>query len=85
MKTRTKRKQKKALSTSLGSNNLLTEGEREIILLHMHGKNRKDIARILKVQVSTIDAHTKSIHHKTGTHDVTAVIKYGHDHHLDTQ
>lgn len=61
----------------------LTMREKEIILLHMQGKNRKDIARILKVEVSTIDAHTKKIHLKTGTHDVTGVIKYGYDHQLD--
>ena len=48
----------------------------------MKGKNRKDIARILKIELSTVDAHTQKIHHKTGTHDVTGVIKYGHDHHL---
>ncbi len=70
-----------------GMNNLsslskLTKREKEIVLLHMSGKNRKDIARILKLQVSTIDAHTKKIHLKTNTHDVTGVIKYGYDNNL---
>ena len=65
------------------ASSFLTKREREIILLHMQGWNRKDIARILKLQVSTIDAHTKSIHLKTHTHDVTGVIKFGHDHHLE--
>jgi len=60
----------------------LTKREKEIIRLHMNGKNRKDIARILKLQVSTIDAHTKKIHLKTNTHDVTGVIKFGYDNNL---
>lgn len=61
----------------------LTHREKEIIILHMNGKNRKDVARILKLEVSTVDAHSKSIHIKTGTHDLAGVIRFGHDHHLD--
>lgn len=61
---------------------ILTKREKEIVLLHMNGKNRKDIARILKLEVSTIDAHTKKIHLKTNTRDLAGVIKYGYDNNL---
>ena len=60
----------------------LTKREKEIVRLHMNGKNRKDVARILKLEVSTIDAHTKKIHLKTNTHDLAGVIKYGYDNNL---
>ena len=61
----------------------LTQREKEIIILHMKGKNRKDIARLWNLAISTVDTHIKHIHLKTNTRDVLGVIKFGHDHHLD--
>ena len=61
----------------------LTRRELDIIIMHMQGKSRKDIARAWGVSVSTIDTHIKHIHVKTNTRDVQGVIKYGHDHGLN--
>jgi DNA-binding NarL/FixJ family response regulator len=57
----------------------LTSTEKKIIALHMQGKDRKEVARELTIEVSTYDAHIRSIHLKTGTNNMAGVIKYGHD------
>jgi DNA-binding NarL/FixJ family response regulator len=61
----------------------LTLTEVEIIVDHMNGKSRKDISREKPCALATVDAHIRTIHQKTKTHDVQSMINYGRKNKLD--
>ncbi len=80
-----KKKIKPDENVNATNNDELTKREKEIVIMHMQGKNRKDIARIWNKAVSTVDAHIKHVHLKTGTSDVCGVIRYGYDNKFDKE
>jgi DNA-binding NarL/FixJ family response regulator len=55
---------------------ILTGKEREILQLVVEGNNTKQIARILKVSIKTVEAHRKKIMTKLNIHSISGLTKY---------
>jgi len=63
-------------SGDFDSLNILTNREREVLQLIAEGHTNKDIARILKLSIKTIDVHRSHIMDKLHIHDITGIVKY---------
>jgi two-component system response regulator NreC len=55
---------------------LLTEREREVLVLLAEGQSLKDVATRLELSVKTIDAHKYNIMKKLDVHDRTELIRF---------
>jgi DNA-binding NarL/FixJ family response regulator len=55
---------------------LLTDREREVLVLLAEGQSLKDVATQLDLSVKTIDAHKYNIMKKLDVHDRTELIRY---------
>lgn len=55
---------------------LLTEREKEIVLLILKGKTKKEIAKALFLSVSTIKTNVENIYQKFNVHNKTELIIY---------
>jgi DNA-binding NarL/FixJ family response regulator len=55
---------------------LLSEREREILVLLAEGDSLKEIAGRLNLSVKTVDAHKYNLMRKLGVHDRTGLIRY---------
>lgn len=54
----------------------LTEREREIVMLILDGKNKRDIAETLSLSVSTIKTNVENIYRKFDVHNKAELIVY---------
>ncbi len=63
-------------SGDFDSLNILTNREREVLQLIAEGHTNKEIARILKLSIKTIDVHRSHIMDKLNIHDITGLVKY---------
>ena len=63
-------------SGEFDSLNILTNREREVLQLIAEGHTNKDIARILKLSIKTIDVHRSHIMDKLNIRDITGLVKY---------
>ena len=54
----------------------LTEREREIVKLILSGKNKRNIAKILSLSVSTIKTNVENIYRKFDVHNRVELIVY---------
>ncbi len=63
-------------SGDFDSLNVLTNREREVLQLIAEGHTNKDIARILKLSIKTIDVHRSHIMDKLNIRDITGLVKY---------
>lgn len=54
----------------------LTEREREIVMLILDGKNKRDIAETLSLSVSTIKTNVENIYRKFDVHNRVELIVY---------
>lgn len=59
-----------------GSYELLSEREREVLVLLAEGLSLKDIATRLNLSVKTVDAHKYKIMRKLDLHDRSELIRY---------
>ncbi len=57
-------------------NRYLTEREREIVKLILSGKNKRNIAKILSLSVSTIKTNVENIYRKFDVHNRVELIVY---------
>ena len=57
-------------------NNLLTEREKEIILLILEGKTKQEIADSFCLSVSTIKSNVENIYRKFDVHNKAELIVY---------
>ena len=57
-------------------NRYLTEREREIVKLILSGKNKRNIAKILSLSVSTIKTNVENIYRKFEVHNRVELIVY---------
>ncbi len=55
---------------------LLSDREREVLVLLAEGSSLKDIARKLNLSVKTIDAHKYNLMRKLNLHDRSELIRY---------
>ncbi len=55
---------------------LLTDREREVLVLVVEGRTTREIAETLMVSAKTVDAHRASIAHKLDLHSQADLIKY---------
>lgn len=56
--------------------NLLTDREREVLVLVAEGRTTREIAELLVVSTKTVDAHRTAISHKLGLHSQADLVKY---------
>ncbi len=63
-------------SGDFDSLNVLTNREREVLQLIAEGHTNRDIARILKLSIKTIDVHRSHIMDKLNIRDITGLVKY---------
>jgi two-component system response regulator NreC len=63
-------------SGDFDSLNVLTNREREVLQLIAEGHTNKEIARILKLSIKTIDVHRSHIMDKLNIRDITGLVKY---------
>ena len=54
----------------------LTDRQREILQLLAEGKSNKDVARILKVSVKTVETHRKQLMDRLGIHDIAGLVRF---------
>ena len=54
----------------------LTEREREIVMLIISGKNKRNIAETLSLSVSTIKTNVENIYRKFDVHNKVELIVY---------
>ena len=57
-------------------NIILTPREREIVLHILSGKNKREIADLLNLSVSTIKTNVENIYRKFGVHNKVSLIVY---------
>lgn len=62
--------------TFKGSYQLLSDREREILILLAEGRSLKEIATQLSLSVKTVDAHKYKIMRKLDLHDRTELVRY---------
>jgi two-component system response regulator NreC len=55
---------------------LLTDREREVLVLVAEGRSTREIAEALSVSTKTVDTHRAAIAHKLGLHSQAELIKY---------
>jgi len=55
---------------------LLSDREKEIVVLACQGKSNKEIASILNIVVKTVDYHKANIYKKTNTHSTATLYNY---------
>ena len=58
------------------NNNILTPREKEIMLHIISGKNKREIADLLFLSVSTIKTNVENIYRKFGVHNKVSLILY---------
>ncbi len=56
--------------------NILTNREREVLQLIAEGHTNREIAKILKLSIRTVDVHRSHITKKLHIHDITGLVKY---------
>ena len=54
----------------------LTEREKDIILLILYGKNKKEIADKLNISISTVKTNVEKIYRKFNVHNKAELIIY---------
>jgi two-component system response regulator NreC len=59
-----------------GGYELLSDREREILVLLAEGQSLKDIASRLNLSVKTVDAHKYNLMRKLDLHDRSELIRY---------
>ena len=57
-------------------NKYLTEREREIVMLILSGRNKRNIAEMLSLSVSTIKTNVENIYRKFDVHNRVELIVY---------
>ena len=60
----------------INDNKILTQREKEIVLLILAGKNKKEIANLLSLSVSTIKTNVENIYIKFNVHNKAELIVY---------
>jgi two-component system, NarL family, response regulator NreC len=55
---------------------LLTDREREVLVLVAEGRSTRQIAEVLSVSTKTVDAHRAAIARKVGLHSQADLVKY---------
>ena len=55
---------------------LLTDREREVLVLVAEGRSTREIAEVLSVSTKTVDAHRAAMSHKLGLHSQADLVKY---------
>lgn len=55
---------------------LLTPRQREILQLVAEGRTNKDIARLLKISIKTVDTHRTQLMERLNIHDVAGLVRY---------
>ena len=59
-----------------GPLDLLTPRQREILQLVAEGRTTKEIARVLKVSVKTVETHRAQLMDRLDIHDVTGLVRF---------
>jgi len=59
-----------------GVSEQLTDRQREILQLLAEGKSNKDVARILKLSVKTVETHRKQLMERLGIHDIAGLVRF---------
>jgi len=54
----------------------LTERQREILQLLAEGRSNKDVARLLKLSVKTVETHRKQLMERLGIHDIAGLVRF---------
>ena len=54
----------------------LTDRQREILQLLAEGKSNKDVARILKLSVKTVETHRKQLMDRLDIHDIAGLVRF---------
>ena len=62
--------------TEVGSVELLTSRQREILQLLAEGKNTKEIARLLSISAKTVESHRAQIMERLDIHDLSGLVRY---------
>lgn len=57
-------------------NKFLTEREKDVVLLLLHGKNKREIADSLCISVSTVKTVTENIYRKFDVHNKVELIVF---------
>lgn len=65
-----------------GTKPILTAREKEILKLLIAGKKSKEIAALLKIELSTVNYHKENIYVKTNTDGIAQLVCYSLDHDL---
>jgi two-component system nitrate/nitrite response regulator NarL len=60
----------------VGTSELFSTREREILKLLGQGKTFEEIAVLLTLRITTITSHRRSICHKLGVHSTAGLIQY---------
>jgi two-component system response regulator NreC len=55
---------------------VLTDREREVLVLVVEGRSTREIAEVLSVSTKTVDAHRAAIARKLGLHSQADLVKY---------
>ncbi len=55
---------------------LLTDREKEVLLLLAHGRSNKEVANELSVGVSTVETHRANLMQKLGLHSTAEIVLY---------
>jgi len=63
-------------SRAFDSLDVLTSREREVLQLIAEGHTNREVARLLKLSVKTVDVHRAHIKEKLQIHDTAGLIKY---------
>ena len=63
-------------SRAFDSLDVLTSREREVLQLIAEGHTNREVARLLKLSVKTVDVHRAHIKEKLHIHDTAGLIKY---------
>ena len=58
------------------NDNNLTSREKDIVLLILSGKNKREIAEILSLSISTIKTNTENLYRKWNVHNKVQFIVY---------
>lgn len=64
------------MGPSGGVSDQLTDRQREILQLLAEGKSNKDVARILKLSVKTVETHRKQLMERLGIHDIAGLVRF---------
>ena len=64
------------METDSSSDEALTDREREVLELLSDGKSSKEIARIIRMSVKTVDARRRQLMRKLGIESIAELVKY---------